>query len=259
MFSVETNRVSRFCSSLCLKLDFQHEEHRRVNSSGKRDREEPKKYAATPLSKFELSEADRLHHFLQTQGFSKLPCLLTASSAHQKLFMKLKIIYLCLDFADTTDDRKIIQFCFTNEGKKETFRAAFQTSPWALAESVLYVTAEYFGVYSSECNLRVQDVYRSPFHKKAKVAEPDSVLVMQQAVRELKTEMEPRVKAALTAKWEPIIAFDLLQRSQSDLDRKKIEVEGRLKDIQVAQALNLFPPNQEELANIMKDDDMNIL
>jgi hypothetical protein len=79
-------------------------------------------------------------------------------------------------------------------------------------------------------------------------------MVMQQAVQELKAEMEPRVKAALVAKWEPIITRDLLQRSQSDLDRKKIEVEGRLKEIQVAQALNLFPPNQEELANIINQD-----
>lgn len=225
-----------------------------VHVDKKREREEPKQKAATPLTKFELSEADRIHHLLQVCRISGKAYNLHTDGIYRKIYEGAKKpVYLCLDFPDTTPAHSVKEFRFTDGVKTETFRA----SVWytmGVPGSSLYLTVEFNQMHDSDCCLSLLDVYRGLSSKKAKLTPPDSVRVMQQAVNELKTEMEPRVRATLTAKWESIIARDLLQVAQADLDRKKAEVESRLKDIQVAQALNLFPPNQQEITNILDQD-----
>lgn len=227
-----------------------------LNSVGKREREEPGQTVLTPLSKFDLLEADRIHHRLQTRKKDNhTPNLATGISQVARFDAMPRRFHLCLDFPSSIQDKLVCPFVFRDGEKQERFCAAI-LSPQELPEGTLFLDVEYIPrTYGQNIVFLIHEISRRLPNKKVKVAEPDPALVMQQAVRELKAEMEPRIKAALVAKWEPIITRDLLQRSQSDLDRKKIEVESRLKEIQVAQALNLFPPNQEELANIINQDD----
>jgi hypothetical protein len=225
--------------------------------SNKRERGDPFRDSnfAPPLSPNELSKADKIHRCLQNLLKEGKEIQLEADTKHAYLFSIVpQRFYLCLDFDHWIWDQLVVDLTLKVEEKHFFFRAGI-LSELEDTSSTLYLKVEYVPVFGREsCPLVVREATRHAPGKKAKVAEPDSVMVMQQAVQELKAEMEPRVKAALVAKWEPIITRDLLQRSQSDLDRKRIEVEGRLKEIQVAQALNLFPPNQEELANIIDQD-----
>lgn len=200
-----------------------------------------------PLTETDLVKVSALQVRLQVLLDAKETVFLQTKRDSNYLFQVAPArFYLCLDFDASVDERSVIQLTFTERNTKHTFRARLLSSPDGI-DACLYLLGEYV---ARSGQIIVHEVINFETGKKRKT---DST-VFRQAVQELREELEPRVKAELEAKWQAIIARDLLQIAQAELDRKKVETEQRIQELLGNGRLDLYPPNQEELTKFLFED-----